>query len=87
MKAHRAFWQQGLNSPASAAQPSATDITEPQELATVLPMNQLLRRAVSNSVQIGWNSHFTVGASERVLLHVMSDTLDESAWHLSQTKL
>lgn len=30
------------------------------------------------TVQICWNSHFTVGASERVLLHVMSDTLHES---------
>lgn len=87
VKAHCACWQQRLNSPPSAAQTSATDITELQEqLATVLPMNQLLRRAVSNSFQICWNSHFTVGASERVLLHVMSDTLDERVWQLSQTE-
>lgn len=86
VKAHCPCWQQGLNSPPSAAQPSGTDTTELQELATVLPMNQLLRRAVSNSVQICWNSHFTVGASERVLLHVMADALDERAWQLSQTK-
>lgn len=36
VKTYCACWQQGLNSPPSAAQPSATDITELQELATVL---------------------------------------------------
>lgn len=39
VKAHCACWQQGLNSTVLAAQPSATDTTELQELPTVLPMN------------------------------------------------
>lgn len=39
VKAHCDCWQQGLNSPVLAVQPSATGPTELQELPAVLPKN------------------------------------------------
>lgn len=77
VKAHCACWQHGLNSSPSAAQPFC--IPELQELAAVLPVKQLYQT-------VHWISHFTAGASERVFVHVMSDTLGERDWGLSQTQ-
>lgn len=83
VKAHCACWQQSLNSPVLAAQPSATDPPELQELPTALPMNLGTSPEKGGTKQTVSNY---AGTCTLLLVHEVSDTLGARAWQGSQAK-